>query len=257
MSLIVADRVQETTTTTGTGSVTLLGAVTGYQTFAVVGNSNTTYYCIADQGGANWEVGIGQYSTTGPTLARTTVLSSSNAGSLVNFTAGTKTVFVTYPSEVSVYASNTPTASYVLTAQGVGVPPIWSAASSGSASYTRTTQTATAAQTTFSVTYTAPYIEVYLNGVLLNAADYTATNGTTVVLSTAANAGDILDFIAYNTTTIATPAGSNTQVQYNSSGVLGASSSFTFTGNDLNIPFGTSGSATSSAKIALALAMIA
>jgi hypothetical protein len=92
---------------------------------------------------------------------------------------------------------------------------------------------------------------------LLNAADYTATNGTTVVLTTAANAGDILDFVAYNTTTIGSPAGSNTQVQYNNGGALGASSSFTFTGNDLNIPFGTSGSATSSAKIALALAMIA
>jgi hypothetical protein len=102
MALVLADRVQETTTTTGTGSVTLLGAVTGFQSFAVVGNGNTTFYTIADQGGANWEVGIGTYSTTGPTLARTTVLSSSNGGSLVTFTAGTKTVFVTYPSEQSV-----------------------------------------------------------------------------------------------------------------------------------------------------------
>ena len=102
MALVLADRVQETTTTTGTGSVTLLGAVTGYQSFAVVGNTNTTFYCIADQGGANWEVGLGTYSTTGPTLARTTVLASSNSGSLVNFTAGVKTVFVTYPSEKSV-----------------------------------------------------------------------------------------------------------------------------------------------------------
>jgi hypothetical protein len=102
MALVLADRVQETTTTTGTGSVTLLGAVTGYQSFAVIGNTNTTFYTIADQGGANWEVGIGTYSTTGPTLARTTVLASSNSGSLVNFTAGTKTVFVTYPSEKSV-----------------------------------------------------------------------------------------------------------------------------------------------------------
>jgi len=102
MALVLADRVQETTTTTGTGSVTLGGAVTGYQSFAVIGNTNTTFYCIADQGGANWEVGIGTYSTTGPTLARTTVLASSNSGSLVNFTAGTKTVFVTYPSEKSV-----------------------------------------------------------------------------------------------------------------------------------------------------------
>jgi len=102
MALVLADRVQETTTTTGTGSVTLGGAVLGYQSFAVVGNTNTTFYCIADQGGANWEVGIGTYSTTGPTLARTTVLASSNSGSLVNFTAGIKTVFVTYPSEKSV-----------------------------------------------------------------------------------------------------------------------------------------------------------
>ena len=102
MALVLADRVQETTTTTGTGSVTLDGAVLGYQTFAVIGNGNTTFYTIADQGGANWEVGIGTYSTTGPTLARTTVLASSNAGSLVTFTSGVKTVFVTYPSEKSV-----------------------------------------------------------------------------------------------------------------------------------------------------------
>lgn len=102
MALVLADRVQETTTSTGTGSVTLAGAVLGYQSFAVIGNGNTTFYTIADQGGANWEVGVGQYSTTGPTLARTTVLASSNAGALVSFTAGIKTVFVTYPSEKSV-----------------------------------------------------------------------------------------------------------------------------------------------------------
>lgn len=132
MALAVYDRVQETTSTTGTGSVTLLGAVTGYQTFAAVGNGNQTYYCIADQGGANWEVGIGTYSTTGPTLARTTVLASSNAGSLVSFTAGTKTVFITYPAEVAVFASNTPTSGYVLTAQGVGTPPQWVASSGAS-----------------------------------------------------------------------------------------------------------------------------
>ena len=95
MALVLADRVQETTTSTGTGSVTLAGAVTGYQSFAVIGNGNTTFYTIADQGGSNWEVGVGTYSTTGPTLARTTVLASSNSGSLVTFTAGTKSVFVT------------------------------------------------------------------------------------------------------------------------------------------------------------------
>jgi len=102
MALVLADRVQETASAPGTGSVTLLGAVTGYQTFAVIGNGNTTFYTIADQGGSNWEVGVGTYSTTGPTLARTTVLASSNGGSLVNFSSGTQSVFVTYPSEKSV-----------------------------------------------------------------------------------------------------------------------------------------------------------
>jgi len=98
MALVVIDRAKETTTTTGTGTVTLLGAVTGFQSLAGVGNTNTTFYCIADQVGNNWEVGVGTYSTTGPTLARTTVLSSSNGGSPVAFTSGTKDVFVTLPS---------------------------------------------------------------------------------------------------------------------------------------------------------------
>jgi len=103
MALVLADRVQETASAPGTGSVTLLGAVTGYQTFAVIGNGNTTFYTIADQGGSNWEVGIGTYSTTGPTLARTTVLSNSlGTTAKINFSSGTQSVFVTYPSEQSV-----------------------------------------------------------------------------------------------------------------------------------------------------------
>jgi len=103
MALALNDRVKETTTIVGTGTATLLGAALGYQSFAVIGNGNTTYYCIADQGGANWEVGLGTYTLSGTTLARTTVLSSSNAGALVNFSAGTKDVFVTYPSEKGVW----------------------------------------------------------------------------------------------------------------------------------------------------------
>lgn len=102
MALVLADRVKETTTTTGTGTVTLLGASTGFQSFAVVGNGNTTYYTIAGQTGSEWEVGIGTYTASGTTLARTTVLASSNSGSAVNFSAGTKDVFVTYPSERAV-----------------------------------------------------------------------------------------------------------------------------------------------------------
>jgi hypothetical protein len=102
MALVLADRVQETTTTTGTGTVTLAGAVTGYQTFAAVGDGNSTYYTIAGQTSSEWEVGIGTYTASGTTLSRTTVLSSSNSGSLVNFSAGTKNVFVTYPASTSV-----------------------------------------------------------------------------------------------------------------------------------------------------------
>ena len=102
MALVLADRVQETTTTTGTGTVTLAGATNGYQTFAAVGDGNSTYYTIAGQTTSEWEVGIGTYASSGTTLARTVVLSSSNSGSAVNFSAGTKDVFVTYPSERAV-----------------------------------------------------------------------------------------------------------------------------------------------------------
>jgi hypothetical protein len=99
MAFVLADRVKETTTTTGTGTVTLAGASTGFQSFSAIGDANTTYYTIAGQSGSEWEVGIGTYTSSGTTLARTTVISSSNAGSLVNFSAGTKDVFVTYPAE--------------------------------------------------------------------------------------------------------------------------------------------------------------
>jgi hypothetical protein len=97
MAFVLADRVRETTTTTGTGTVTLGGAVTGFQTFAAIGNANTTYYTIAGQGTSEWEVGIGTYTSSGTTLARNTVLASSNSGSLVNFSSGTKDVFCDYP----------------------------------------------------------------------------------------------------------------------------------------------------------------
>jgi hypothetical protein len=97
MSLVLADRVRETTTSTGTGTITLGGAVSGFQSFSVIGNNNTTYYTIS--GGTQWEVGIGTYY--GGTLARTTVISSST-GSKLDLAAGSKDVFVTYPAEKSV-----------------------------------------------------------------------------------------------------------------------------------------------------------
>jgi len=101
MAFVLADRVQETSTTTGTGTLTLAGAVTGYASFASIGNGNSCYYTITN--GTDWEVGIGTYTAAGTTLSRTTVLASSNAGSLVNFSAGTKNVFVNYPAGKAVY----------------------------------------------------------------------------------------------------------------------------------------------------------
>jgi hypothetical protein len=136
MALVLADRVKETTTTTGTGTVTLGGASTGFQSFAVVGNGNTTHYCIAGQGTAEWEVGVGTYTSSGTTLARTTILASSNAGSAVNFSAGTKDVFVTYPASYSVLSTNNPgTSGYVLTSNGTGVAPTFQAAAGGEPAY--------------------------------------------------------------------------------------------------------------------------
>ena len=107
MPLVLADRVKETTTTTGTGTLTLAGAATGFQSFSVIGNGNTTYYAIATSSGSEWEVGIGTYTSSGTTLARTTILASSNSGSAVNLSAGTKDVFVTLPSSKATATATT------------------------------------------------------------------------------------------------------------------------------------------------------
>ena len=99
MALVLKDRVVETTSVAGTGTATLLGPQDGYQAFSSVGNGNTTYYTITDPISFDWEVGIGTYTSSGNTLSRDTVLSSSNSGSLVSFGAGTKDIFLDLPSE--------------------------------------------------------------------------------------------------------------------------------------------------------------
>ena len=121
MAHVVADRVRETTTTTGTGTYTLAGAVTGFETFGSIGNPNTTYYCCTD--GTNFEVGVGTYASSGTTLARTTILQSSNSDSAVNWSAGTRQIFCTLPAEKSVIedASNNVSIAGVLTSTGLTI----------------------------------------------------------------------------------------------------------------------------------------
>lgn len=116
MALVVKDRVKSSTTTTGTGTITLGAAAIGFQAFSVIGDGNTTYYTITDTVNGTWEVGIGTYTASGTTLSRDTVLESSNSGSLVNFAAGSKDVFVAYPAERAViggmgYVENSATIS--------------------------------------------------------------------------------------------------------------------------------------------------
>jgi hypothetical protein len=111
MAFVLNDRVKETSTTTGTGTFSLAGAETGFEGFVSgVGDGNTTYYAISNDGTSEWEVGIGTVTDATPdTLSRATVISSSNSDALVNFSAGTKTVFCTLP------ATRTPSAG--MTAQ--------------------------------------------------------------------------------------------------------------------------------------------
>ena len=108
MAFVINDRVKETSTTTGTGTLNLAGAQTGFETFvAGIGNTNTTYYAIFNQGTAEFEVGIGTVTDATPdTLSRTTIISSSNGDAAVNFTGGTKDVFCTLPASKAVFLDN-------------------------------------------------------------------------------------------------------------------------------------------------------
>lgn len=138
MTLVYYDRVKSTTTTTGTGTYTLGSAATGYQDFSVVGNGNTCYYAASD--GTNWEVGLGTYTSSGTTLARTNVLASSNSGSAVNWGAGSKDIWLDFPALVASYLAGgtTGTGPLVLSsgptitlANGTGLPAIGGLAGSG------------------------------------------------------------------------------------------------------------------------------
>jgi hypothetical protein len=194
MALALKDRVKETTIVVGTGSATLLGSSIGFQPFSVVGNGNTTYYGISDQFGSNWEVGIGTYSSSGNTLDRTTVLSSSNGGALVVFTAGVKDVFVTYPAEKGVWldASNnaiglgTPAAFTGTNIQGTAaafnINGTVGASTPNTGAFTTLSASSTFSAGT-STTDTAAFSGVIYRGTT-NSQDWVSINGTDPITGT-------------------------------------------------------------------------
>jgi hypothetical protein len=158
MPLVIADRVRETTTTSGTGTISLSGPYSGFQAFSVIGNGNTTYYAIIDAQNGAWEVGIGAYTSSGNTLSRATVLASSNAGSLVNFGTGTKDVILTQPARRSVLVQE----------GGSGLITGVAAFAANGVPYADSTSTlATSSNLTF-------------NGTTLTANALTVTNATTI-----------------------------------------------------------------------------
>jgi hypothetical protein len=163
MALVLKDRVKETSTTAGTGTLTLAGAVTGFQSFAAVGNGNTTYYAIVDNATGAWEVGVGTYTSSGTALSRDTVLSSSNGGSLVTFTSNPKDVFVTYPSSQGVW----------LNAAGVVVPTSYGAITATSIALT--TGTITTAPTSNTDIVNKQYADAIASGIHFHEAVDLAT----------------------------------------------------------------------------------
>ena len=169
----LVNRAKMTTATTGTGTITLGSAVDGFQTFTAAGvaDGDTVRYCIED-GTSSFELGSGVFTASGTTLTRV-VSESSNSNNAINL-SGDAIVFIT-----AIAADLQPT------------------------TFTTTVFTATANQTTFSVSYTVGFVEVFLNGSKLSAADFTATNGTSIVLASGATAGDTVDVVAYATQTIA------------------------------------------------------
>ena len=169
----LVNRAKMTTSTTGTGTITLGSAVDGFQTFTAAGVSNgdTVRYCIED-GTSSFELGSGVFTASGTTLTRV-VSESSNSNNAINL-SGDAIVFIT-----AIAADLQPT------------------------TFTTTVFTATANQTTFSVSYTVGFVEVFLNGSKLSAADFTATNGTSIVLASGATVGDTVDVVAFATQTVA------------------------------------------------------
>lgn len=196
MALANADRVKETSTTTGTGTYTLAGAVTGFRTFSIaVGNGNTCYYVAED--GASWEVGVGTVGAG--TLARTTVLASSNANSAVNWTSGTRTIYcapiAARITEAGWALLDDADASAMRTTLGLGT-----AATSASSAFAAASHTHTASE----VTDFAEAVDDRVGALLVAGTNVTLTyNDAANTLTIAASGGggtfSVDDWMALNT----------------------------------------------------------
>jgi hypothetical protein len=186
MPLVLADRVKETTTTTGTADFVLSGADTGFQTFAAgVGANNTTYYAVAL--GSDFEIGLGTLSANGLTLARTTVLQSSNSDTKVSFAAGSKFVFVTYPADKAVLSDSTQTLTNKTLNSPTFVTPVLGTPSSG------TLTNATGLPLSTGVTGTLPVGNGGTGATTLTLNNVILGNGTSAVqLVAPSTAGNVL-----------------------------------------------------------------
>ena len=197
MAFKVADRVKESTTTSGTGNVTLGGAQNGFVTFSsVLSNGDPTYYTISD--GNNWEVGLGTYNSSGNTLTRTdaNVLQSTNSDNRISLSGSAADVFITLPADKAVFLNTS--GDLVVGSQtflnATSQRFSYLVSSSTQAAFTG----ADAAGSTLN--FTGSLIDVYLNGVRLSKqqGDFTVTGGHTVTISPAANQNDIVEMVAFN-----------------------------------------------------------
>ena len=196
MAFKLADRTKETTTTSGTGNITLAGAVTGFVTFgSVLSDGDTTYYTISD--GSNWEVGLGTYNTSGNTLTRTdaNVLQSTNSDNRISLSGNSADVFITLPADKAVALN----VDDELVIDGV----TYLNATANRFSYLVSGSTQSVFQGVDSAGNTLSFsgnkLDVYLNGIKLSRqqGDFTVSGGNTVTISPACTQNDIVEMVTF------------------------------------------------------------